>query len=187
MKVDFPSAHSNDRIPILDMEVWMSKEQEISFNHYSKPMASRDVIMARSAFTTREKKNILLEEASRRLRNCSPHCTWQEKAVHITTLNLQMWRCGHKQEFRSMITCRAVAKYQNSLQKHNSKAKVMYRTRSEMIRQWKLEGGKPTKSDWFQKSGATGVFNLPATKGSWLAKAAQKVFDTVPGPKGSRI
>ena len=95
MEVDYPSAHSSKRIPILDMEVWMSDDQVITFNHYSKPMASTDVIMARSTFTTREKKNILLEEASRRLRNCSPHCTWEEKCVHITTLNLQMLWCGH--------------------------------------------------------------------------------------------
>ena len=103
MEVDFPSAHSSGRIPILDMEVWVSKEQEssrqeegskeqeqgskeqvvscISFNFYAKPMASKDVIYERSAFTTREKKNILLEEASRRLRNCSPHNTWESKAT----------------------------------------------------------------------------------------------------------
>ena len=144
MTVDYPSAHGSKRIPILDMEVWMSDDQVITFNHYAKPMASKDVIMARSAFTTREKKNILLEEASRRLRNCSPHCTWEEKCVHITTLNLQMMKCGHKQEFRNMITCRAVAKYENSLENHRSGVKVMYRKREEMISQWEREGGKPT-------------------------------------------
>ena len=165
----------------------MSDNQVITFNHYAKPMASKDVIMARSAFTTREKKNILLEEASRRLRNCSPHCTWEEKCVHITTLNLQMLKCGHKQEFRSMITCRAVAKYRNSLKNHESGVKVMYRRRAEMISQWEQEGGKPTKSDWFRKSGATGVFNLHATHGSWLANTVQKVFNTVPGPEKTKI
>ena len=86
MEVDFPSAHSTGRIPILDMEVWVSKElgskeqeiSRISFNHHSKPVASKDVIYERSAFTTREKKNILLEDASRRLRNCSPG-SWLEE------------------------------------------------------------------------------------------------------------
>ena len=187
MEVDFPSAHANKRIPILDMEVWMTDQSRISFNFYSKPMASQDVINARSAFTTREKKNVLLEEASRRLRNCAPMCTWTDKAVHLTKLNLQMRRCGHQQEFRSMITCRAVAKYHNSLHNHLQKKKVMYRSRKEMVRQWEEEGGKPTKSDWFSKSGATGVFNLPATKDSWLANTVQQVLDTVPGPKGSKI
>jgi hypothetical protein len=58
----------------------------------------------------------------------------------------------------------------------------MYLSRIEMKRQWEEEGGKPTKSDWFTKSGATGVFNLPATKDSWLANTVQQVLDTVPGP-----
>ena len=89
--------------------------------------------------------------------------------------------------FRNMITCRAVAKYENSLENHRSGVKVMYRKRAEMVSQWEREGGKPTKADWFQKSGATGVFSLPATKGSWLANTVQKVFNTVPGPKKSKI
>ena len=86
-----------------------------------------------------------------------------------------------------MITCRAVAKYHNSLHNHLQKSKVMYRCRKEMVQQWEEEGGRPTKSDWFNKSGATGVFNLPATKDSWLASTVQQVLDTVPGPRGSKI
>ena len=34
---------------------------------------------------------------------------------------------------------------------------------------------------------ATGVFNVPTTKDSWLAKTVQQVFCTVPGPEGSSI
>ena len=63
----------------------------------------------------------------------------------------------------------------------------MYRTRKEMLQQWSQEGGKPTKSDWFKKSGATGVFNVAATKDSWLASTVQQVLSTVPGPTGSKI
>ena len=86
-----------------------------------------------------------------------------------------------------MITCRAVAKYNNSLHNHLQKKKVMYRAKKEMVMQWEEEGDKSTKSDWFTKSGATGVFNLTATKDSWLANTVQPVLDTVPGPKGSKI
>ena len=118
----------------------MTEEEGINFSFYSKPMASRDIILANSAFTLRDKKNILLEEASRRLRSCSPHLSWPEKAKHMTTLNLKMLRCGHGEEFRSMITSRAVAKYHTSLANHNRGAKRMYRTREEMVNQWAREG-----------------------------------------------
>ena len=63
----------------------------------------------------------------------------------------------------------------------------MYRNRLKMVQQWEKEGGKPNKADWFTKSGATGVFNVPATKESWLASTVQHVLSTVPGPKGSMI
>jgi hypothetical protein len=47
--------------------------------HYAKPMASRAVVMARSAFSTTTKRNILVEEGMRRLRNCSPSLPWEIK------------------------------------------------------------------------------------------------------------
>ena len=187
MEADVPSAHTNGRLPILDMEVWMDEQEGITFSFYSKPMASKDVMLATSAFPLKTKKNILLEEASRRLRSCSPHIPWPDKAKHLTYLNLQMLRCGHAEEFRSMVTTRAVAKYHTSLGNHIRGTKRMYRTRAEMVDQWAREGGKATKSDWFRKSGATGVFNVAATRDSRLATAVQSVLDTVPGPRGSKV
>ena len=98
-KVDIPSNHTNHRLPILDMEVWFDGNT-IRHNHYSKPMASKAVIMERSAFTTKEKKNILMEEANRMLRNCDPNMPWEVKREHLTTLNIQMMVAGHSQQFR---------------------------------------------------------------------------------------
>ena len=97
-----------------------------------------------------------------------------------------MLDCGHKEDFRNMITSRAVVKYNNSLKNHNSGTKMMYRTRKEMTKQWAEEGGKPTKSDWLRKSGATSVFNVPAIKNSELALAVQEVLDTVPRHTGGK-
>ena len=60
MEEDSPSKHSGGKIPILDMEMWVNLEGYIVYQHYSKPMSSRSVIMARSAFPTSMKKNILI-------------------------------------------------------------------------------------------------------------------------------
>jgi hypothetical protein len=51
----------------------------IEHRHYTKPMASKSVIFASSAFTSREKMNILVNEGNRRLKNFSPHLSWEEK------------------------------------------------------------------------------------------------------------
>ena len=66
MKEDVASKHASKKLPILDMETWV-ENSTILFQLFRKPMASRAVVMARSAFTTREIKNIILAEGDRRL------------------------------------------------------------------------------------------------------------------------
>ena len=156
------------------------------FNHYSKPMASTAVVMARSALTLRQKRDILLQEGSRRLRNCHPGLPWATKAAHITSLNIAMLECGHAEAFRDLITTRSVARYQNSLKNHQRGIKNMYRTREERRAHWAAQGGKATAADWFRKAGFTCKINIPATTDSKLAEAVQTALDTVPGPVGSR-
>jgi hypothetical protein len=142
--------------------------------------------MARSALTLRQKRDILLQEASRRLRNCHPGLPWATKAGHLTNLNIAMMECGHAEAFRDLITTRAVARYQNSLKNHQKGKKNMYRTREERRLQWEAQGGKATAADWFRKAGFTSKINIPATTDSKLAEAVQGALDTVPGPIGSR-
>ena len=83
-----------------------------------------------------------------------------------------------------------VAKYANSLRNHHREmegregGKVMYRTKREREEQWRKEGGKPNKSNWFRSAGYTSVLYVPATKGSELASRVAKVLETLPSPAG---
>ena len=188
MEEDYPSKHTSGKLPILDLQVWVGEGQVLHL-HYRKPMASKSVINRRSAFTTREMKNILLEEASRRLRNCSPNLPWVTKAAQLTELNIQMLDAGHSQDFRDLITTRAVAKYSNSLKNHRKVGegqRRMYRTREEREKQWEEQGGRPTKANWFRKGGYTSVINVPATSGSQLANRVEEVLQRTTLPEGCR-
>ena len=49
MEEDTPSAHTNGRLPILDMEFWV-EDNSILHQFYKKPMATRKVTMARSFY-----------------------------------------------------------------------------------------------------------------------------------------
>ena len=62
-------------------------------------MASKTVIMAASAFTTREKLNILVNEGNIRLRNHSPHISWELKRRDLDRLMIQMQEYEHSEEF----------------------------------------------------------------------------------------
>lgn len=54
------------------------------------------------------------------------------------------------------------------------------------MKQWETNGGKPTKCDWFRRGGVTNIITVTASKESVLAKRIQSVFDSVPGPTGSK-
>ena len=69
MQEDVPTNHPSGKLPILDLEVWIHNGK-ILYSFYKKPMSSRLVVQARTAFSTQKKMNILLEEGQRRLRNC---------------------------------------------------------------------------------------------------------------------
>ena len=58
-------------MPVLDLEIRMSG-QRVDFRHFSKSMSSPFCIMYRSAVSTKTKRDSLLQEGLRRIRNCSP-------------------------------------------------------------------------------------------------------------------
>ena len=57
MEEDYPSNHPSGKLPILEMVMWV-QGRTILHEHYSKPMASRAVVIAKSAFPAATKKNI---------------------------------------------------------------------------------------------------------------------------------
>ena len=70
---DVPSGHANNKLPCLDMELWLEKDK-VLFQFYSKPMASKQLINARSALSSQSKRSSIFQEAMRRLLNCNPDC-----------------------------------------------------------------------------------------------------------------
>ena len=78
LEEDYPSKHVSEKLPILDLHVWTENNQ-ILHTFYQKPVASKKVIMARSALPTSTKRSILVQEGLRRLRNTSPDLPWEHK------------------------------------------------------------------------------------------------------------
>ena len=128
MEEDFPSNHTSRKLAILDLQVWV---HVIYFEHYTKPMSSRAVVMAQSAFPPAMKKNILLEDGSRRLRNCSPSLPWDAKAKYLNTFCLSMQEAGHSESYRIMIITSVLARYESSLANHINGTRRVYRSRYE--------------------------------------------------------
>ena len=95
-----------------------------------------------------------------------------------------MEECGHSEQFRGLVAVRVVARYHQSLKNHNQGVIRIYRSRKEPKEQVRAEGGKPDKSNWFKKGGATNIFKVPATSGSELVKEAKAALDRAFAPSG---
>ena len=108
MEIDLPQYHTNNKLPILDLECWVRNNQ-ILHQFYRKPVASTRVIMARSAFSKSVKRSVCIQLAVRRILNCSPELPWQVKASFLSELALCMRESGHSTRFIREIIARAIA------------------------------------------------------------------------------
>ena len=44
LTIDVPSKHEDKKLPLLDLKVWLEKDEQIFFQFYEIPMKSRKVI-----------------------------------------------------------------------------------------------------------------------------------------------
>jgi hypothetical protein len=185
MKEDTCPDHQTGRIPILDTEMWV-EEGMIRHNHYSKPISSTEVILARSAMSSTTKRNILVQEGTRRLKNCHQSLTWETMVGHMNTLMISMSEAGHRTEFRRVVAGRILANYKVIIDNDVKGTKKMYRNKTERKIQ-KEEGGATNKSTWFRGGGYTATYSVPATRDSALVLSTRKALLTTPGPSHTKV
>ena len=95
-----------------------------------------------------------------------------------------MMECGHSQSFRDIVISRVVAKYLDSLARHMSGERPLYRSREEREESVASSGGKSNKSDWFRKSGAVTVLTVASILGGRLASKVREALKAAPDPTG---
>ena len=109
-EIDFPSKPKNKekKMPILDIQVWVKevvkengvKSKQIYYEFYEKPMASKFVMMQRSAAPLSQKRTVLTQEGIRRLKNCKLELNWAEKTKHLDGLMQKIKNSGYEEKFR---------------------------------------------------------------------------------------
>ena len=128
------------------------------------------------------KLNILTQEGSRRIRNCSLSLPWEEQREYLNQLSIQMMWSGYSQKCRELVIRRVLAKKDNDLFNLKHLDRPIYRTKQERSLIMKED-----KSTWFRSSGATATMTIPATKDSRLAKLLREVVKRNPGPVGTSV
>ena len=82
MEESVPEDSPEGWIPMLDTKMKIEREggiTKVRHTYYRKPMASMEVTWARSALSSKQKRDILIQDLTRRLRNCDRQVSQKEK------------------------------------------------------------------------------------------------------------
>ena len=71
LTVDVPSLNPNGRLPVLDLQLSIVENKKVEFIFYKMPKSNPRVLSYSSAIVTRVKRDTILMEGYRRIRNCS--------------------------------------------------------------------------------------------------------------------
>ena len=173
--------HESGYLPILDTEMKVESGR-IVFRHYSKPMSSLEVVNSRSAMSTGSQISILVQEASRILRNCELSLPWNEKLFFLNKLMIRMMWSGHNQTVREIVARRSLARYFTNIRNFRETGRPLYRSVEQRRNVLKMD-----KATWFRKEGATATLMVPWTPNSSLARMLRQVVKDYQGPRGTSV
>ena len=181
MEEDCPSNNEDKKLPILDLKVWIGNNRIIMHEFYRKSMASRKLMMQRSAMPKRMKRSVLTQEGIRILRNCSEDVPWERIEEHLTDFAVRMKLSGYSERYRHNIIRSAITGWKRQIEQDRNGNRPMYRDRS-----WKkLERRKEKErkaAHWFRNDENTKydfpIF-CPCTPNSELLHRWRKVADNI--------
>ena len=179
MEIDCPSHQRDGKLPILDLKVWIEKTGQdqqrnrsgsvILHEFYSKEVASKSVVNARSALSWSCKRTVLTQEVLRMLLNCSSKLPWDITASHVSDMMLRMQYSGYDQQFRAEVVRSALKAYGAIVEKDACGEEPMYRPRG-----WRGEERarkkREKKEAWYKKGGCESVIFVPAAPRSELKR-----------------
>ena len=171
MEVDIPSNHQDKMLPVLDLKMYINKDNQISHRFYSKDIASPFTILERSAVSMSTKRNTIFQEIIRRIRNTSPDHPWTTTAWTLTEYMNKLQISGYNHRFRYNVLKGAIDRSETMERKYKEGVLNRYRSRSE-INKIKAERQGRNPNTWF--IGDQGMYSstlvIPHTPNSTLAR-----------------
>ena len=126
-----------------------------------KKVSTRAVINERSSHPKSMKRNVLINEALRILRNCNQYLKWEETAGHLSYLMKKSRFSGYDQIFRHDVVKTALKRYDDNKQGSNQTTERTQTRRSKEKR----------------KYGTDTVMFVPSTQNEELKKEIQRCAD----------
>ena len=165
------------RVPILDVEVWVGETEDgsvrILHSHYVKDVSSRLVMAYRSAHGENTKRNVMVNELCRIMKNCSVYLPWNSVAKKVSYYVRRMEYCGYGEEFRYTVVKMAISRCKRRVARWHEEGTMYGDNKSDEERQ-RNKGEK--KRDWYKNSGKyDSVMFVQPTESSELKKEVQRI------------
>ena len=186
---DCADDHGDGKVPMLDLQVWRSREEgreSLLYSYYEKPITSPLVIMEKSALPASNKMTVLAQEVVRRLRNTAVSLPIQEKIKIMDKMMIKLRESGYDERQRKEILYSGVMGYCRMMERERLHGRRVNRPREEGAeerRVRKLIGD----STWFksrtkeEKPGLDG--DVPVAGASGSRSPAHKVRGRFPPSK----
>ena len=172
---DVPSNHYDGLLPVLDLKVKLTEENIIHYEFYEKVTKNPKVLLANSAFPWHSKRNIMVNEALRRLRNTAAELGPALQNQHLNLFMLKLKDSGYSEAFRVSVVQQAKEIYAKQLEQDRLGVKPLFRNRDQILKDKKARSDSGLK--WWSKGGQNHyntVLFVPPTPGGKLASAVRE-------------
>ena len=182
VKIDYPSNHDNNRLPVLDTEQWMEDvivngvcRTQILHTHYEKAISNKTVVHRESAISFVSKINILTADLVRINRNISSFCVRGEREGKMQYFMKKLQHSGYSKKERITVYRKAKGIYDKMCENASRDIYPMYRGKFWKQKERQIEKSEK-KKNWYSKGGYQTVLFVDATPKQKMAKEIQKVL-----------
>ena len=169
-------AESRCRLPTLDVEVWVGRGEDdrmrIMHSHYMKDVSSRLVMKENSAHGENTKRNVMVNELCRIMKNCSVYLPWNEVSEKVSYFVKRMAYCGYDDKVRYAVVKIAVGRHKKRIESWKKGEGMFEEKRTEGERRDAIK----KKREWYKSDGKyDSVMFVQPTVGSQLKKKIQVI------------
>ena len=183
MEPDHPSLHSDGRVPVLDLSVWIYTDNHIQYSFYKKAISSPFLMMYRSAVSGRTKRTSLIQERIRRQVNMSPGVSQEERnevmSRYMHAMMISVYYAPFRLDIIKAVTNR-IEVCENDI-KEGKRIRLRHRSEVECD---KLKRTGKFANTWFLTCSNTVVFNVPCTPGGQMIDDIKEALRSHRGPYG---
>ena len=115
LTVDYQENNKTNKVPMLDVEVWVEDNNNLKYQFYEKEVSSKRVIGAKSAMAQSSKISTLSQEVVRRMQNTARDVNIESRIEILSKFMAKLKRSGYNERVRRSILEAGINGYYNKV------------------------------------------------------------------------